>query len=222
VPRSFSIVDAPQKSPAWFAARTGRVTGTGAKDVLATIKSGEAAARRDLRVRLVVERLTGVPEDTGNGFVNEAMAWGLDHEAEARAAYESLTGQVAAETGFLAGTDLMVGCSLDGHLGDFEGVLELKCPKSATHFGYLRGDSKIPAEHLPQILHALFVTGAAWCDFLSFDPRFPAHLRTFYVRYYRNDAEVEAYAHKLRAFLDEVDREVVVAQGWHMAEANHV
>ena len=56
---SFSIVNAPQRSPEWFAARAGRLTGSMAGDMLATIKSGEAAARRDYRLQLALERLTG-------------------------------------------------------------------------------------------------------------------------------------------------------------------
>ena len=55
------VLDVAQRSPEWFAARCGRVTSTAAADMLATIKSGEAAARRDLRTRLVCERLTGIP-----------------------------------------------------------------------------------------------------------------------------------------------------------------
>ena len=57
--RNFTIVEAEQRTPAWFAARAGRLTASRAKDMLAAIKTGEAAARRDLRIQLVVERLTG-------------------------------------------------------------------------------------------------------------------------------------------------------------------
>ena len=212
--RDFRIVDALQRSPDWFAARLGRVTGSRAKDVLATIKTGEAAARRDYRVQLVVERLTGQPEEPG--YVNDAMQWGTDTEPEAFGAYEALTGHVAVRTGFLAHTGLMAGCSLDGHVGDFEGIVELKCPKSATHWRYLRGERQLPAEHLAQVTHNLFVTGAQWCDFLSFDPRFPPHLMTFLVRVNRADVDIAGYEQKVRAFLEEVDREVDAAKGWHI------
>jgi hypothetical protein len=60
---SFTVVMAEQRSPEWFAARLGRLTGSRAADMLATIKSGEAAARRDLRVQLVVERLTSTLQE---------------------------------------------------------------------------------------------------------------------------------------------------------------
>ncbi len=106
-----------------------------------------------------------------------------------------------------SGGEIQVGCSLDGHVGDFAGIVEVKCPKSATHLGYLRG-GKVPAAYLPQITHNLWVSGAAWCDFLSFDDRFPVDLQTFLVRVEAQDVDIEGYAKTALAFLAEVDTEV--------------
>ena len=55
-----------QGSPEWFAVRCGRATASRFSDVLATIKSGEAASRRNYKAQLVCERLTGVPESPLN------------------------------------------------------------------------------------------------------------------------------------------------------------
>lgn len=202
---NFQVIDAEQRSPAWFTARLGRLTGSRAADMLATIKSGEAAARRDLRTQLVCERLTKTLQE--DAFINAAMQRGIDLEPAAFAAYESLTGQMAQRSGFLAHTTHQMGCSLDGHVGAFEGILEVKCPKSATHLRYLRGGS-VPSDYLPQITHNLLVSGAGWCDFLSFDDRFPAHLQTFLARVARADVDLAGYEQKALAFLAEVDREV--------------
>jgi hypothetical protein len=215
---AFTIIDAEQRTPAWFAARAGRLTASCAREMLATVQKGEAAARRDLRARLVVERLTGLPEDDGTGYVNGAMQWGLDHEQDALAAYEALTGNLATSVGFLAHTELMAGASPDGVIGDFDGLVELKCPKSATHFSYLRGSVAAPAEHLAQLTHLLWLTGCPWVDFLSFDPRFPNALQTFYVRVKREDVDVDGYGAKATAFLEEVDREVAAAKGWSVLQ----
>lgn len=173
--------------------------------MLAQIKTGEAAARRDLRMQLVCERLTGVSQD--DGFVNAAMQRGIDAEPLACAAYEALTGELVQRSGFLAHRELLAGCSLDGHIGDFDGIVEFKCAKSATHLRWLRA-GVLPPEHRPQILHNLFITGAAWCDFLSFDDRFPPALQTFLVRVPREPIEILAYEKVVRAFLAEVDAEV--------------
>jgi hypothetical protein len=206
----FTIDQSPQRSAEWFLARLGRLTGSCAGDMLATIRSGEASARRDLRLKLVCERLTGQPQE--DGYINAVMQRGIDLEPQAFAAYEALTGQMVARTGFLALTDLAAGCSLDGHVGAFDGIVEIKCPKSATHLRYLRGGI-VPSDYLPQITHNLWVTGAAWCDFVSFDDRFPAHLQVFRVRVERDDKAIDTYEQKARAFLAEVEQETEAVLG---------
>lgn len=198
----FTIHDAPQGTPEWLAARAGRVTGSRAGDVLAKIKSGEAAARRDYRVQLLAERLTGKPQE--DGFTNAAMQWGTEQEPFARMAYEAKTGRLVQETGFLAVDDMAVGCSLDGDVESFKGILEFKCPKTSTHVDWLLS-GVVPSKHVPQVTHNLWVTGADWCDFVSFDPRLPDNLQLFIVRVNRSDVDIEGYAKEVSAFLAELD-----------------
>lgn len=202
--RPFTIIDAEQRSDEWFTARLGRLTGSRAADMLATIKTGEAAARRDYRMQLVCERLTGRSQD--ETFVNAAMARGVECEPLAFAAYQAETFQLIERTGFLRHDEHMAGCSLDGHVDDFKGIIELKCPKSATHLKYLRAGT-MPAEHLAQVLHNLWITCAAWCDFVSFDDRFSPDLSLFIVRVNRDDKAIAAYEAKALAFLEEVENE---------------
>lgn len=202
---SFTIIDSPQRSDEWFAARLGRLTGSRAADMLATIKSGEAAARRDLRTQLVCERLTGQVQE--EPFINVAMQRGIDCEPLAFAAYEAHTGLLVERSGFLAHTTHMAGCSLDGHVSGFGGLIELKCPKSTTHLRYLRG-GVVPSDYMPQILHNLWITGAEWADFVSWDDRFPPEFQLFIKRVERNDELMDGYEKKALAFLAEVDAEV--------------
>jgi putative phage-type endonuclease len=204
---NFTVIEAEQRSAEWFIARAGLLTGSRAADMLATIKSGEAAARRDYRMQLVCERLTGQPQE--DGFVNAAMQRGIDLEPRAFAAYEALTGAMAVRTGFLLSSLHMAGCSLDGHVENFTGIVEIKCPKSATHLKYWRGPGKAPDDYIPQITHNLWITGAEWCDFLSFDDRFPEELQTFLVRVKRSDVDVDGYEKKALAFLAEVEAETL-------------
>lgn len=202
---------AEQRTPEWFQSRLGRLTGSRAADALDFLKGGkESAKRRDYRMQLVCERLTGRPQE--DGFTNAAMERGVELEPAALVAYERLTGHVAQPSGFLAMTDVMAGCSLDGQVDQFTGILEIKCPKTSTHLGYWRGPSQAPADYLPQITHNLWVTGAQWCDFLSFDDRLPAELQTFLVRVKRADVDMAAYESAAMAFLAEVDAEVTALQ----------
>lgn len=206
----FTVLDAPQRSPAWFQARLGRLTGSRAADMLAMTKAGEHTSRRkDLRTQLVLERLTGQVQ--AEDWFSPEMRRAVVKEPLAIEAYETLTGRFAQRSGFLAHDTLPVGCSLDGHLGDFAGIVEVKCPKSSTHLAYLTSGT-VPEEYLPQIVHALWVSGAAWCDFLSFDDRFPPHLQTMLVRYARNEEEIALYTLAVAAFLSEVGDELAAVE----------
>lgn len=209
---SFTIVEAEQRSAEWFAARVGRLTGSVAGDMLAAgrTKSEESVKRRDLRLRLATERLTNQPQE--DSYVNAVMQRGIDKEPDAFAAYEAQSGNLVRRTGFLTHDALMVGCSLDGDVDDFAGIVECKCPKSATHLGYLR-ERCVPKNHMPQIWHNLWVTGAQWCDFVSFDDRFPDALQLFVCRVPRVELDIVAYEKCALAFLGEVAAEVEAVRG---------
>ena len=207
--RRFRIVEAEQRTPEWFAARLGCITASRACDIVATIKSGEAAARRDYRTQLVCELLTGQPQE--DGYTSVDMQRGLDLEAEAFAAYEMQTGRMASRVGFLRHTEWRAGASPDGVIGDFDGLIELKVPKSATHLKYLRA-GVVPADYMPQLTHQLWISGAPYVDFVSYDPRWPAKFQVFIARLHRDEAAIAEYERKALAFLAEVEREVAAVQ----------
>lgn len=203
--RNFIEIDCEQRSPEWFAARAGRLTGSQAADMLKTIKSGEAADRRNLRVKLTLERVTG--KSLESGYQSEAMRQGIERECDAISLYEALTGRLVRRSGFLAHTSLMAGTSLDGYVGDYEGIIEAKCPLPATHLEYLKTGT-VPTDYLRQCQHALWLTGAAWCDWLSYGPEFPEDLQSKIVRIERDETAMKSYELLLRQFLAEVDAEV--------------
>jgi putative phage-type endonuclease len=203
--RSFEVIDAEQRSPEWFRARAGRVTASRAADMLAKTKSGYSTSRKNLLVQLVAERLTGLPQE--DNYQSPAMLRGIELEPKAFAAYEATTGQMATKVGFLAHLDQPIGASPDGVIGDFDGILELKVPNPATHLTYLKART-LPSDYLPQVSHHLLVSGAAYCDFMSYGPNFPEALQVFLVRVYRADVDLDAYARELATFLAEVDNEL--------------
>lgn len=203
--RNVTIVDVAQRSPEWFSARLGRVTSSRADDVCATLKSGgEAAGRRNYRVQLVLERLTGRNQE--RTFQTAAMTQGVEREPDAVAIYEALTGRFLQTSGFLQHDELMAGASLDGHLDDFTGIVEIKSPLPATHLSYLRS-GQIPSDYQRQIVHQLWMTGAQWCDWLSYCPEFPEPLQVKLVRVVRDQAAVDGYELLLRQFIRECEQE---------------
>jgi predicted phage-related endonuclease len=200
----FTIIDAPQRSDEWFKARLGRLTGSRADDMLTTIKNGESAARRNLRMRLVCERLTQVSLDDPMPF--RTVQRGIDAEPRAIAAYEAQAGRLVRRTGFLRHETLMAGCSLDGDVGRLTGIIEVKCGQSTTHLECLKTRA-VPKDYMAQVTHNLWISGAGWCDYVSFDDRFPASLALCVVRVARNVETITAYEQRALAFLEEVNKE---------------
>jgi putative phage-type endonuclease len=205
----FRVIDCPQRSPEWFAARAGLLTASRAADFLATYKDGKtpAASRKNLLIQLALERITGKPQESG--YVNAAMQQGIEREAGAVALYDALTGRCAMPSGFLAHDTYLAGCSLDGHVDDFTGIVEVKSPQPATHWEYVR-TGIVPPDYVKQITHQLWITGARWCDWLSYNPDFPEPLQVKLVRIERDEKTIADYQAKALAFLAEVERECEV------------
>lgn len=213
----FQIVEAEQRSEPWFAARAGRATGSKANCVIAQGKAGkEAFTRRDYRIQLACERLTGKPEE--GGFVSYEMKRGTELEPAALAAYEAHSGNIVRQTGFLSCLDIHAGCSLDGDMDGFKGILELKAPKTNTHIGYWRDRQTFIDDYDGQVLHNLLVSGAEYCDLCSFDDRLPTQLQLLVVRIPRS-TRVDWYADQLNRFLAEVSVEMKDIQALMVAEA---
>jgi putative phage-type endonuclease len=195
------VLDFPQGSAEWLASRAGKVTASRLSDVLAKVKSGEAAARRDYRAQIVAEILTGKPQESM--FINEEMRWGIEQEPFARGAYEVSRDTLVDQVGLVLHPEIdRAAASPDGLSGD--GLVEIKCPKTATHLQYLL-DKSPPAKYADQMLWQMACTERKWCDFVSFDPRLPQDLQLFCVRFTRDDDRIKEMETAVRKFLDEVD-----------------
>ena len=193
--------NADQNTDAWLEQRAGKFTASRASDLMARTKSGPSASRRNLLALLAVERLTGQPVD---GYRNAAMERGIELEAEARDAYMFATGEVVTEAGFIVCPDLPnTGCSPDGFVGD--GLVELKCPASmAKHLDALR-TGEHAKEYRWQLQHQLMVTGCAWVDAVSYDPRWPEHLQLATVRVERDEDAIAELRDAIKAADAEVE-----------------
>lgn len=190
-----------QGSQEWLAARVGKVTASRVSDVIATTKTGYSASRANYEAELIAERLTGEPAEK---FSNAAMAWGTEKEPEAREAYAFLKGVDVVQVGFVDHpTILMTGASPDGLVGA-DGLVEIKCPNTATHLETVLGQA-VPKKYVTQMMWQMACTGRQWCDFVSFDPRLPAHLQTFIRRVPRDNALVADLEKEVRKFLDGVE-----------------
>lgn len=193
-----------QGSPEWFEARRGKVTASRVADVIAKTKTGWGASRKNYLAELVAERLTGT---TAEGFTNAAMQWGKDVEPDARAAYEFYHGVTVQEVGFVDHPRIaMTGASPDGLVGD-DGLLEVKCPNTATHIDTLLAGA-IPDKYAVQMQWQMACTRRAWCDFVSFDPRMPEDMRLWSQRVHRDAKRIAELEDAVTEFLAELDATV--------------
>jgi hypothetical protein len=136
-------------------------------------------------------------------FVNQAMQWGIEKEPEAKAAYETATGRIIQDVGFIDHPRIQFcGASPDGFVDD--GLIEIKCPTTATHVAWIL-DGGIPEEHKAQMTLQAAVTGRSWVDFVSYDPRMPKPQQLLIRRFYPTAGEIAEIETEAEKFLAEVD-----------------
>jgi len=188
-----------QGSDEWFNVRLGKVTASRVADVMATVKTGEATSRRNYRIQLVCERLTGLKEET---YTNHHMERGVRLEPIARALYEAQNDVFVTEIGFIHHPTIeMAGASPDGMLPD--GQIEIKCPTAANHIETILGGGS-PSKYYPQMQFQMSCTGHQWCDFISYCPDVGDDLALYVCRVPRDDAYIAEMEAAITAFLDEV------------------
>jgi putative phage-type endonuclease len=193
-----------QGTEEWRRARCGKVTASRVSDVLAKVKSGPSASRKNYMAELLIERLTGVPNE---GFFSKEMDWGKKHEAAARELYEFRTGNLIDTVGMIDHPLIpMAGASPDGIIGA-DGLGEFKCPNTATHLETILGKS-IPKDYADQMQWQMACTGRRWCDFVSYDPRMPEEMRLHIQRVERDEAKIREIEAEVRGFLIELDAKV--------------
>ena len=157
------MTTAPQRSPEWFEARKGRVTGS---MVGAILGLSPYMTRKDA-MRSMVRAALGEPSEFEG---NVATMHGNFYENYAIAEYEVRSCKDTREVGFVKYSDWL-GASPDRMIDDGGGVLEVKCPF------YIRKEPNPvfkTAEELPhyyaQMQIELLVTEAKYCHLYQWVP----------------------------------------------------
>jgi len=183
-----------QRSPEWFTMRKGKITSSEVYKIM-----GESRSKTELLSETAKSYLLEkVAESLGgesNSISNQATEWGTDLEDTAVEVYEARTSQKVDKCSFITLND-SYGGSPDGLVGQ-EGCIEIKCPfSSANHIKYslISNDAefkKVVTNYYYQCMSHMLVSGAKWCDFISFDPRVDAEYMMFVYRLHRNEEEIE-------------------------------
>ena len=196
---------------AFMNARCGKLTGSRMSAAMAYLKQTakeiadkkpkeDRKERTTLKIEIICERMTGNIVDK---YINSAMQWGIEKEPEAKAAYEAKTGRIVQDVGFIDHPRIeFCGASPDGFVDD--GLIEIKCPTTATHVSWIL-DGGIPEEHEAQMILQCAVTGRSWVDFVSYDPRMPESQQLLVRRFYPTPAEIAEIEEEAKKFLQEVD-----------------
>lgn len=188
----------PQGSEAWLAARRGVITASRFKDCRDRLKNGNPSKVCELYAMDVArERLGGM---AAQKFQNAAMRMGTEQEPLARMAYESSTGEIVQEAGFITTDDRLFGASVDGFVGD-HGIVEIKTLVSSdTLFTVVSGDI---SAYVDQCNGALWLLNRQWVDLVLWVP----DMRKFTVqRIERDEAVIEALEADLMAFAGMVSK----------------
>jgi putative phage-type endonuclease len=192
-----------QRTEEWFAARCGKVTASRVADIIAKTKTGYSTSRDNYLAQLVCERMTGKPAES---YSNSAMQWGTDTEPFARAAYEARMDLLVTEVGFINHPRIaMAGASPDGLAN--EGMVELKCPNTATHIDTLLSRT-VPAKYITQMMWQMACADRPWCDFVSFDPRLSEKYQLFIKRINYDPEMVNMLENSVIQFLGDVDLKI--------------
>lgn len=158
---------------------------------------------------LAIQILTGTVEQS---FTSPAMQWGTDNEGKARDAYSFFTGNTVEEIAFINHPTIeQAGASPDGLVGD-DGLVEIKCPNSNTHCAILL-TGKIKNEYLLQMQWQMACSDREWCDFVSYDPRFPEELVIFIKRVARDDKLIAEITDEVTKFLAELNEKLTKLKG---------
>ena len=210
------VLDCEQGSRAWLEARAGIPTASQFSRIVTP--SGKPSAQAEGYVaELLAEHFLGPQEDDFAG--SEWVERGRVLEPVARRYYAfhrdvdpqqvGFCGRRTSLEGLTVPDAYHVGASPDALVGD-DGLLELKVPMPKTHLLWLaRGG--LPRQHVMQVQGQLWVTGRAWCDFLSWHPDLPPVL----VRVEPDPKMQAAFDEHLQAFVDAlaVGRDRLIAMG---------
>ena len=188
-----------QRTDEWFLQRKGKITSS---EVAAIIGKGKSLPFSQTGYSYLDEKVDEALT-SDEEFIwfkreyevrNKAMSWGTVYEPCARDFYSEQTGIKVKESGYVKYSELSGG-SPDGLIKDC-GVIEIKCPfNGANHIQFLRMKTwedlkRLNPKYYWQCVMNTMITGSDYCDFISYDPRKPDHLKMAVIRIERDETEM--------------------------------
>lgn len=189
-----------QGSLDWHRIRMGCATASEFGTIIAKGRgeSGASKGRATYMYKLAGEILTGQPTEA---FSNEHMLRGQLMEDEARDYYAMQRDVEPQRIGFLRAALFggYVGASPDSLIGD-DGLLEVKTRLPHLQIPVLLAGA-MPEEHRAQVQGQLWLSGRAWCDYVSYWPK----IKPLIVRVHRDEEYIKTLSASVGLFLAELD-----------------
>lgn len=164
------IHNVEQKSPEWFAVRSGKMTASHATAI------GNCGKGLETYITTMMSEhySTGEKEQ----FTSKDTERGNELEPIARAIYEFENDVTVDEVGFIEHNEF-VGASPDGLVAQ-DGGTEIKCVNDLNYFKYLlNGENEIDSGYIWQIQMNLLITGRKWWDLIIYNPNFKKSMCVF-------------------------------------------
>lgn len=155
----------------WMRLRLGVITASEVSNVIAKPRNGTAWTdmKKAYFHTLLAEVCTGVSPEVNA----KSLAWGKQHEMDARTLFEFTSGVQVTEAPIIYRDEsLRTACSPDGLCSNDFG-LELKCPFTSRDFVKFRlgGFDAIKSAYMAQVQYSMWVTGKDAWFFANYDPR---------------------------------------------------
>lgn len=206
---TIEILDMPQGSPEWFAARCGIVTASEFQTLLMKGKGGgESLTRKTYMRKLAGEIITGEPMEA---FTNAHMERGKLMEQEARDLYAFMTDTEPQQVGFIKSG--RKGASPDS-LIESDGGLEIKTKLPHLLIELLES-GEVPSEHVAQVQGGMWVAEREWWDFVAYWPKLPLFVK----RIYRDETYIKKLSEAVDQFNGELDALVSRIKTYDIQEA---
>ena len=189
--------------------KIGYITPSQFKKVMTTSRGGTGFGQTALTYAdEIVLDIIGVERDQ---IIAPALTHGIENESLAVDRYQEDTLNTVTivdepiqhpDYDFICGTP-------DGLIGS-DGIVEIKCPfNSVNHLANLRwqinpDDTQI-SDYWWQIQGYLWITNRQWCDFVSYDPRFPYDKQISIQRVKRDQSEIDKLSEKCMLFWNLVE-----------------
>lgn len=191
-------IEDKKKRDQWLKERSGNITASAISKLLTSkyaVSDGDTA--KMYLLDKVAEIITDAPLPE---FGNAATRHGNDTEPEALEAYQVRTKSKLTFPGFIKKDGY--GATPDGIVPKkgktAKGCVQIKCPyEPRNHAKHLMlktaADLKTASvEYYSQIQMEMYVSGSEWCDWVSYDNRYPEPLNLHIVRVERDAEVIEA------------------------------